>query len=327
MAVNVVPPAATTLRDIVLRRLDAETKPEDAWSALVLAALDGPEELAKLLDEGDGRSREGRAKSRRREARRARLRSRGKRGGAPANRLPQEHHRRRLPRHRPEGDSRPHARPRPHARRRPQRLRQVELRRGPRAAPHRRDLPLGESKQSLERRLAQPPPPESLDRRRVRARGGEGHVHRRARVGGRSRPRSRHHLGPGPRQAARGEGDARLGDAARRLPSLPLLQRARLDARRGPVEALRRAVEGARPRRPGGRADGAPAGAHHARKCAEGRRQGAKEPPRPARDPERRARHACPGCPRQEGLGPERARGHPGRDRPQAARPTARSKS
>ena len=41
----------TTLRDLVLKRLDAETKPEDEWSALVLAALEGPDELAKLLDE------------------------------------------------------------------------------------------------------------------------------------------------------------------------------------------------------------------------------------------------------------------------------------
>ena len=40
----------TTLRDLVLKRLDAETKPEDEWSALVLAALEGPDELAKLLD-------------------------------------------------------------------------------------------------------------------------------------------------------------------------------------------------------------------------------------------------------------------------------------
>ncbi len=36
----------TTLRDLVLKRLDADTKPEDEWSALVLAALEGPDELA-----------------------------------------------------------------------------------------------------------------------------------------------------------------------------------------------------------------------------------------------------------------------------------------
>ncbi len=53
MTVPVRPPAATTLNEIVLRRLDAETKPEDTWSALVLAALESPEELGKLLDEGE----------------------------------------------------------------------------------------------------------------------------------------------------------------------------------------------------------------------------------------------------------------------------------
>jgi hypothetical protein len=46
----------TTLRDLVLKRLEAETQPEDAWSALVLAALDGPDDLARLLDEGQGPS-------------------------------------------------------------------------------------------------------------------------------------------------------------------------------------------------------------------------------------------------------------------------------
>ena len=42
----------TTLRDLVLKRLDADTQPEDEWSALVLAALEGPDALARLLDEG-----------------------------------------------------------------------------------------------------------------------------------------------------------------------------------------------------------------------------------------------------------------------------------
>jgi len=41
----------TTLRDLVLKRLEADTKPEDEWSALVLAALEGPDNLAMLLDE------------------------------------------------------------------------------------------------------------------------------------------------------------------------------------------------------------------------------------------------------------------------------------
>ena len=43
----------TTLRDLVLKRLEADTQPEDEWSALVLAALEGPDELAQLLADGD----------------------------------------------------------------------------------------------------------------------------------------------------------------------------------------------------------------------------------------------------------------------------------
>lgn len=39
----------TTLRHLVLRRLEARTKPEDAWSTLVLAALDGPDALGGYL--------------------------------------------------------------------------------------------------------------------------------------------------------------------------------------------------------------------------------------------------------------------------------------
>ena len=43
----------TTLRDLVLKRLDAETQPEDEWSALVLAALGSPGELEALLADGN----------------------------------------------------------------------------------------------------------------------------------------------------------------------------------------------------------------------------------------------------------------------------------
>ena len=46
----------TTLRDLVLKRLDADTKPEDEWPALVLAALEGPAELEKLLEGPSGGS-------------------------------------------------------------------------------------------------------------------------------------------------------------------------------------------------------------------------------------------------------------------------------
>jgi hypothetical protein len=40
-----------TLRDHVLKRLEADTQPEDEWAPLVLAALEGPEALRSLLDE------------------------------------------------------------------------------------------------------------------------------------------------------------------------------------------------------------------------------------------------------------------------------------
>src|SRR5262249_10593663 len=43
--------AATTLRDLVLARLEKDTRPEDEWSALVLAALEGQNDLDKVLDE------------------------------------------------------------------------------------------------------------------------------------------------------------------------------------------------------------------------------------------------------------------------------------
>ena len=40
----------TALRDLVLKRLEFGTKPEDAWSTLVLAALEGSEAFQGLLD-------------------------------------------------------------------------------------------------------------------------------------------------------------------------------------------------------------------------------------------------------------------------------------
>ena len=42
----------SALRDLVLKRLEASTQPEDAWSALVLAALGGQAELQGVLDSG-----------------------------------------------------------------------------------------------------------------------------------------------------------------------------------------------------------------------------------------------------------------------------------
>ena len=47
----------TALRDLVLARLEKDTQPEDEWSALVLAALEGAEDLAQLLTDGNAAPR------------------------------------------------------------------------------------------------------------------------------------------------------------------------------------------------------------------------------------------------------------------------------
>ena len=243
-------------------------------------------------------------------------------------RLPQVHHRRGLPRHRPEEDPRAAARPRPDARRRPQRLRQVQLRRGPRAAPHRRHLPLAQAaSQGLARRLAQPPPQDRGHRGRVPGRGREGIDLRRHRLEGRRRPRRGRDLRPDPRQAAHGACRAGLGAGPQDLPALPLLQRAGLDARRGPVEALRRALGDPGPRRADGGAGGAGRGAQGPREGPQGRGAEAGRDPRPAAPDGRRPRAHAGGGAREEGLGPGRGR-EPSWPRPQpapAARPTSQS--
>ena len=48
----------TALRDLVLARLEKDTQPEDEWSALVLAALEGPETLRPLLEAPSSASQE-----------------------------------------------------------------------------------------------------------------------------------------------------------------------------------------------------------------------------------------------------------------------------
>ena len=176
------------------------------------------------------------------------------------HRLPPQPHRRGLPRHRKEGDTRPHARPRPHAGRRPQRLRQVQLRRGPRAAAHGRDLPLEGPLESLEGGLPQPPPRADRHPRRSSDRGRDGRLHGRPRVERRRRARSGRGLGGASGPSARQAHLSGLARGAREPPAVPLLQRARLDARRRAVAALRRAREDPRPRRsrrrPGRAAEG-----------------------------------------------------------------------
>jgi hypothetical protein len=47
----------TTLRHLVLTRLEKDTGPDDEWAALVLAALESPEELDQLLADGNGAAR------------------------------------------------------------------------------------------------------------------------------------------------------------------------------------------------------------------------------------------------------------------------------
>ena len=53
----------TTLHDLVLARLEKDTQPADEWSALVLAALEGPEALLSLLDEPPSPEPEGESES------------------------------------------------------------------------------------------------------------------------------------------------------------------------------------------------------------------------------------------------------------------------
>ena len=220
MAVTVFPPAATTLRDLVLKRLDADTKPEDEWSAFVLAALDGEEELTKLLDEG----------GRQAQRRTATKDSRGdaKDPDAPAIAF--------LKSITVEGfrgigkEATLDLTPGPG-------LTLVVGRNGSGKSSFAEALELlltGDTYRWAQRtkvwrdgwRNLHHRRPESTPSSRSRARRSACTVAREwAR---RPRPRSRHHLGPGPRQAPRMAGGARLGDAARRLSSLPLLQRARL---------------------------------------------------------------------------------------------------
>ena len=328
MTVPVRPPADTTLNEIVLRRLDAETKPEDTWSALVLAALESPEELAKLLDEGESAA------------------AKGSQRAQPEKPAPQ-------------GSE---ASPREAEHPRIAFLRSITVE-GFRGIGQKATLDLtpgpgltlvvgrnGSGKSSFAEALELLLTGDTYrweNRSKVWKDGWRNLHHPKAAIAaefalegekGACTVAREWEDGPDldaattwaqvkgkPRTDA---GGARLGDPARRLPSLPLLQRARLDARRGPVEALRRALEGARPRRPGGRADGAPAGAHHARQARRRTPTRSERPSSPSSRPltdERAARV-------REALGKKDwglsdARGHPGRIASTAASPTAPSTS
>ncbi len=241
----------------ILDRLAADPKADGTWDVLVLAALEGAEALRAFLDAPDSSRAPGSTRAQNDGT------SHPEGGGPGLARHPEG----RQPGHRPEGSgtpepkgaylksitvegfrgighsttARPPPRPRPHPRRRPQRLRQEQLRRSPGAARHRRHVPLGQPHQGLARGLAQPPPQARQHRGRVPHRGREGaDVHRRE-VGGRRRPRRRQDPRPDPGQEADGRGRPRLERGPPDLSPVPVLQRARLDAGRGPVQALRRA--------------------------------------------------------------------------------------
>ena len=223
----------TTLRDLVLKRLDADTKPEDEWSALVLAALEGPDELAKLLE---------------RPVRRLSPRAPGLSSGAEGAE---------------ESAVRLRAPPPP----RIAFLKAITVEGfrgiGPKAT---LDLTPGpgltlvvgrngsgkssfaeglellltgdtyrwrEPQQGLARRLEEPPPPEGRPRRRLRPGGGAGLLHRRVRVAGGPRPRGRRPLGAGQGQAAHPEGRPRLEGRRSRAtaPSSPTTSSARSSTR------------------------------------------------------------------------------------------------
>ena len=138
------------IRSLVLSRLEADGSADDAWSGLVLAALEGRRRSRRSCAGGAGRGR----------------RTRRADGPGARRRLPAVDRGRGLPRHRPAADARAAAGPGPHARRRAQRLRQVELRRGARGPADRRQPALEGARRRLARGLAQPPPPGGVARAR-----------------------------------------------------------------------------------------------------------------------------------------------------------------
>ena len=167
--------------------------------------------------------------------------------------------RRGVPRDRSLPDPRAAAGPGPHARRGAQRLRQVELRRGPRGPSDRRQPALEGAGGGLARGLAQPPSPRSVPRRGVPRRGRAGSLRGVAPVGSGDGVRGSRGVGPPSRPGGVGARFPRLDHGPAHPPSVPLLQRARLAPGRGALEALRRSLldPGARGPRPGpGRAAG-----------------------------------------------------------------------
>ena len=121
----------------------------------------------------------------------------------PGRRLPPLDRRRGVPRDRPRADAGAAAGPGPDARRRAQRLRQVELRRGARGPPHRRQPALEGARRRLARGLAEPPPSRGVARRDVPRRGRARTVRGVAPLGAGGGVRGRRGGGPARRQAER----------------------------------------------------------------------------------------------------------------------------
>ena len=279
------------IRSLVLSRLEAVGSAPGAWGGRVLAALEGRGALEAELSGNAASPREGR-----------RANALGEGGGvSPLDR------RRGVPRDRSPADAGAPAGPGLTLVVGPQRLRQVELRRGARGAPHRRQPALEGASRGLARGLAQPPPSRGLARRDVPRRGRAGTVRGVAPVGAGAAFEAADASAQlhGKPVSAR---VPRLDRGAAHPPSLPLLQRAGLAPRRRSLEALRRPLldPGSRGSRRGpGRAPGGPA---VPREGPEGRHRRTGAPARAAARCRRRPRAAGGGGPRRQGVGPGRGR-------------------
>ena len=135
-----------------------------------------------------------------------------------------------LSRHRTEADPHVHSGSRPHDRHRPQWVWEVELCRSAGSAVHGRQQALVGSIEDLEGRMAQPSSGASGGHRSRTAPGGARPRQSRVRVGRRRGARGAEGFRPAERQAQDLAAGARLERRPCLLPSIPFVQRARLDA-------------------------------------------------------------------------------------------------
>ena len=295
------------IRSLVLSRLEADASASGAWSGLVLAALEGQARSRRSCGAAPGH-REPTRRERRRRSTAPSCRTiavEGFRGIGPA------------------ADAGAAAGSGPDARRRAQRLRQVELRRGARGAPHRRQPALEGARRRLARGLAQPPPSRGVAQRDV-PRRGRARARAWCRAAGSRRRRSKPaaavaqlHDKPSVRPRL-----ARLDRGPAHPSALPVLQRAGLASRRGALEALRRALLDPGPRGSRRGAGRAPGGAALPREGPQGRDRRARSPARAAARRRRRAGAAGGGRRRRQGVGPGRGR----RGARRAPRPRGRAR-